>query len=512
MKKILLSLLFTLASLSINALELGGTHIMSYVNNEIYQYATLTISVDGNNVTINNMFRRNKSINGTYDEIASTITIPAGQLIIETSEGNKYYLYSYTVDANNHRTLDKTSDIVFTISEGKTYNTYKTEQNLVAITEDQSSYASFTNVSYRNYQNAVLTSEVLDYDNPGTSLGSEEYPVYINMVGEGKYLVRNFNQQARLYIYTHRDGTISTEYGDYPIAHSSSLKNYYYAAAVAASGSMYSFLSDLSLYGNITDDKTLSFSSTWMPRCNNVNNTDVDESLRKVYSAGSPRRNMVVTLNSGRFNLPHVAYEASSNEVVLLTKQNFLTNNEAGWMWSGDTSDDSNATAITNKKSTIQPGTDATISLTTFEGLNLKYNNETKTIYMRVKGLTGLKYYVTGNGNNTDVRTAVVTLTPSEGESVTRQLESTSTGAFDKVEGLDTEKTYDIMFSTDEKDMTLYAVQFITNTTGITDTQETSRSKVSATYDLQGRSVNGSHQYGVNIQKMSDGTTKKVVK
>jgi hypothetical protein len=169
-------------------------------------------------------------------------------------------------------------------------------------------------------------------------------------------------------------------------------------------------------------------------------------------------------------------------------------------MWSGNTIDDSDATIISNKKSTIVPGTDNVISATVFEGLNLKYNNEKKTVYMRVKGLSALKFYVTSNGSPT--RTASVTLTPTEGESITRELAADNKGAVDVIEGLDKEKTYDIMFSTVADDMVLYAVQFLTSATGIAEVQEGKVPSYSAdnTYDLQGRMIQEPVKGGLYIR------------
>ena len=499
MKKIFISLLCLLTWNVVNAIELGGTHIQSFINHSIYCYATLTIDVDGNNVTIHNFFRRNQPIHGTYDETSQTLTIPAGQLIETSSNGVNFYLYTYTLNSENKRVLDKTSDIVFNITEYSSYNSYKTEQNLVAMSEDMSSYAQFTNVSYRNYQNAVLQNEILDYTQYGTSKGIEEYPVYVEMVGEGKYLICNFDQKGRLYLYTHRDGSFNVNYGDYPVYYTSALKNYWQVASVSDNGSKYSFSSDLNLHGQITDGKVLTLNNMWLYRCDNRDNTEVSDEYKKIWSIGDVHKNMTITLNSGKFNLPHVAHEATAGELVLLTQSNFLNANAEGWMWNGNTSDDATAIIISNKKSTIEPGTDNVITAKAVEGLNIK-NNETKTIYMRVTGISGLKFYVTSNGS--DSRTAVVTITPTEGESISKELASTGSGAYDKVDGLDIEKTYDIMFNTTEKDMTLYAVQFLTSATGIAEVQESKVPSCSAdnTYDLQGRMIQEPVKGGLYIR------------
>ena len=510
MKKILLSLLCTLISFSVNAIELGGTHILRYVNSSIYVYATLEISADGNNVTINNMFRRNEPITGTYDESTKKLVIPAGQLMSDSSPAS--YLCTYTIDTNNKRVIDWTTPIEFTVKEYTDYNSYTTEQNLIRITKDETSYTRYTNVAFANYQNATLQGTIIDGQNPGTVIGTEEYPLSVEMVAEGKYIVRNLDQRCRMYIYTHRDGTFSTEFGDYPAIYSSSLKNYYYPVAMTmnSNGSAYTSAADKNIYGTITDNQTLTFSRVWNYYCDNRNNTDVDESYRKTYFHDiNMHTGTVIKLSNGKFNLPHVAYEASSNELFLLTKDNFASYNQTGWMWCGNTSDDSNALVTTNKTSTIEPGTDAVISKKTVEGLNIK-NNDAKTIYMRVKGLTELKFYVTSNGS--DTRTAVVTLTPSEGESITKELASTGSGAYDRIEGLNAEKTYDIVFNTTEKDMTLYAVQFVTNSTGISNIETKGKSTVSTIYDLTGRQMESILHQGVNILRMSNGTTRKIIR
>ena len=654
MKKLLLLLLSLTTWFTTYAIDLTGTHILSYINHDIYQYATLTISAEGNTVTISNLFRRNQPITGTYDETAQTLTIPAGQLIDESPDRTKYYLYTYTVDENSNKTIDKTSDIVFNVKEGKTYNIYSSEQNMVAIDAEESSGTSFTNVSYRNYQNATLTDDLINRNQPNEVIKTEEYPVYVEMVGEGKYLIRNFDQESRLYIYTHRNGTVSTKYQDYPAFYSTRLKNYYYPVAFevfdndlegaegsgtiedpynvagatkAVSGLKWTSTSDYEktgdvyvkgkisrianngtysasgTYGNasfyISDDgnqsnefycyrilyldntkyneytgekvdikvgdevmicgklmnyrgttpetvqyeaylyslnpegssnsesahsnipsiknltpmakakayrrKTedmvlygafegniLRINSEWAYYMDNRNNEDVDEEYRLNWVTGDIHQNTVITLDDGRFLMPHATHEVTANELLLTTKDNFMTAYQNGWMWSGDTSDDTNVNEVTNKMSTIEPGTDNMISKTTFPGLGIKNNgNAAKNVYMRVKGVSALKFYVTSNGS--DERTAIVTATPTEGTAATKEVASNGSGAVGILEGLDAEKTYTIEFYTTEKDMTLYAVQLIGATTGIisiNNSQLNIDNEAGAWYSIDGRKLN----------------------
>lgn len=476
---------------SASALELAGTYIMSYYRNSFYQYATLNIEADGNNVTINNLFGCNKPITGTYDETTKQLSIPAGQLINETSTV-KRYLYSYTIDESSNRITDYESNIVFSVAEGSSYNTFSTEQNLVALNEESGTGNRYTTVRYRNYQNATIQGDIISNQSPYDVTGTDNYPVYVDMIAEGKYLIRNFDQRARLYIYTHRDGTFSTEYEDYPAIYSSTLSNYYYPGSfVIGNNNKYTIISDKNIYGEISNKQTLTFNSVWGYICDNRENTKAEEAYRNLYYYSSDlHKNTTITLNAGKFNLPHTTHEAASDELVLTTKANFDAYNEEGWMWNGDTNDDASVSEITNKKTTIEPGTDATIKSTVYAGLNIKnHGNLKKNVYMRVKGLNGLKFYVTSNGS--DTRTAIITLTPTEGTPVTKELPSTGSGAYDTVDGLNHDTTYDIEFCTTEKDMTLYAVQFLASATGIDEVSNNTSENIAspAIYDLQGRRI-----------------------
>ena len=421
-------------------------------------------------MSVTNLFNFGTTITGVYDEAAKTITIPAGQHIYSNSYGN-CSLYTYTTDENSQRIIDKASPIVFNISEGKTYNTFKSDQDFAVVYDEDgsmysgSTYASYTSVGFRNYQNAVITCET----ESDQSIKTEEYPVYVERVAEGRYLIRNFDQRARVYLDLNREQASCTlTFGEYPAIWSSTIQNYYYPCAFELNGSSFRIAADRNLYGEV-NEKSIKLQSIWSYISDNRDNEKVEEEYRKIYRYNSDMHyNTTITLTDEemRFQFPHATHEVTTSENFLMTKDNFDNAYQTGWMWSGNELDDQQVGVITNKTSTIEPFTDNTISKTTFAGLNIKNEgNGMKNIYMRVKGIDGLKFYVTSNGS--DERTAIVTATPDEGATVTVSLPSGGTGAMKQIDGLDASKTYTIEFYTSEKDMTLFAVQLLKNTTGI---------------------------------------------
>lgn len=471
------------------------TYIHSY-HNRFYRYATITVKTNGNDVSITNLLHLGTTVTGVYNEAAKTITIPAGQQVYSSST-RKAFLYTYTVDESNQPVIDKTSPIVFSISEGKTYNTFKSDQDFIVLFEDDAIYGNYTNIGFRNYQNAVMTCDVLAYNNKEQVVRTEEYPVYVERVEEGKYLIRNFDQRARLYLYTDREtSSCSTPFGDYPAIWYSTHQNYYYPAAFEWYESVQEFREAPSwaLSGEVSD-KSIKLNGYVGYLLDNRENGKVAEDDRKIYLYGSNvYSNMTITLTNPdmRFQFPHATHEVTTEENLLMTKDKFDNAYQAGWMWSGNELDDQQVGVITNKTSTIEPFTDNTISKTTFAGLNIKNDgNGTKNIYMRVKGIDGLKFYVTSNGS--DERTAIVTTTPDEGEAVTVNLPSGGSGAMKLIDGLDASKTYTIEFYTTEKDMTLYAVQLLKKTTGINTIDDAGMSidkEADIYYTIDGRKLN----------------------
>jgi len=491
------------------------TYIHSY-HNRFYRYATVTVKTNGNDVSITNLLHLGTTVTGVYNEAAKTITIPAGQQVYSSST-RKAFLYTYTVDESNQRVIDKTSPIVFSISEGKTYNTFKSDQDFIVLYEDDAIYGNYTNIGFRNYQNAVMTCDVLAYNNKEQVVRTEEYPVYVERVEEGKYLIRNFDQRARLYLYTDREtSSCSTPFGDYPAIWNSSHQNYYYPATFEwyEYAQQFAGAPSWALSGEVSD-KSIKLNGYIGYLLDNRENGKVAEDDRKIYIYGSNvYSNMTITLTNPdmRFQFPHATHEVTTEENLLMTKDNFDNAYQAGWMWSGNELDDQQVGVITNKTSTIEPFTDNTISKTTFTGLNIKNDgNGMKNIYMRVKGIDGLKFYVTSNGS--DERTAIVTATPDEGEAVTVNLPSGGSGAMKLIDGLDASKTYTIEFYTSEKDMTLFAVQLLKTATGINaidnslfldgssgKAERTTDKKTGDWYTLDGRKLSGKPaQKGVYI-------------
>ncbi len=501
-----------------NIVEAGGadegeteTYIFSYYN-RFYRYATVTVKTNGNDVSITNLLHLGTTVTGVYNEAAKTITIPAGQQVYSSST-RKAFLYTYTVDESNQRVIDKTSPIVFSISEGKTYNTFKSDQDFIVLYEDDAIYGTYTNIGFRNYQNAVMTCDVLAYNNKEQVVRTEEYPVYVERVEEGKYLIRNFDQRARLYLYTDREtSSCSTPFGDYPAIWNSSHQNYYYPATFEwyEYAQQFAGAPSWALSGEVSD-KSIKLNGYVGYLLDNRENGKVAEDDRKIYIYGSNvYSNMTISLTNPdmRFQFPHATHEVTTEENLLMTKDNFDNAYQAGWMWSGNELDDQQVGVITNKTSTIEPFTDNTISKTTFAGLNIKNDgNGTKNIYMRVKGIDGLKFYVTSNGS--DERTAIVTATPDEGEAVTVNLPSGGSGAMKLIDGLDASKTYTIEFYTSEKDMTLFAVQLLKTATGIKAIDNgklTMENEAGVWYTLDGRKLsNKPTQKGVYIVRSAEG-------
>ena len=499
MRQLFFLLLVCFAGIQANAIDITGTFISSFYH-RFYQNTTISVEADGNNVKIYNLFNYGKTVTGTYDENAMTITIPVGQVIRSTSTRD-YVFYTYTKDESDNRVIDYSSDLVFNIEQYSSYNSFKTEQDVIIVySEDHEKVSTnFTSISYRNYQNAIVSTEY--FTSPTGVITTEEYPVNVELLGDGRYLIRNFDQRGRLYLNTHREGLTFTTETDYPLVYTVNLQNYFYPVACEESNGSMKVYYNSAINGSVKD-KQITFDDMWVLGCDNTDNTDVAEGYRNKYVTGNGyHKNSTITLTDTemRFLFPHTTHEVVNTENILMTQANFESAYEEGWMWSGYGKDDKLVNEITNKTSTVEAFTDNIISKANVVGLDIKnQDNGKKNIYMRVKGISSIKYYVTSNASG--ARVALVTATPNEGEAITKSLESNSNGAVGQIDNLDVNATYTIEFYTEDSDMILYAVQLLPTSTGImnVDVDETVDSRA-AIYDLQGRRLDSKPTKGVYI-------------
>lgn len=512
MKRLTLVIFSALMAISAFAIDLNGQYISTFYN-RFYRNCTVTLTTSGDSVYLSNLFDFQATVSARYDSISKTLTLPAGQVVGTNSNGSRQYrLYSYTTDASGNYSIDNFTDIVFNLVEYPTYLKLEAQRDLMLVYGNMQVYTNYRYVALRNRQNAILQAEVVDKNSPDSTIGVERYPVYVDYLGEGKYRIDNFGGLGRILLTTNREqSSFTSEYGSYPSMYSSSLHNYYFPCSFVLNGAQYTFDTDLNLRGDVADTR-LQFSTAWNHRCDNRNNTDADAQYQKLYYYNADMHiNTTITLTDStmRFMFPHTTHAVTQTELILTSLQNFATYNEEGWMWSGDIKNDANVQGITNKRSTIEPGTDSIISATYVSGLNLKQSTLSKNIYMRISGVNTLKYYVTSNAS--EARMAEILATTAQGDTISKQTSSTNAGAVDTIH-LDPEKTYDVLFRTaDGKDMTLYAVQLIVGngtTTSLIDQPADSQS-------IQYYSITGiplsEPQKGLNIIRLSDGTTQKVL-
>lgn len=510
MKKSLFTFVFVLTALATFAVNINDTFMGIYYN-RFYRNCTITLETSGDTVLISNLMNFGTTIYASYDSVAGTLTIPAGQNFY-SSNGTLYNLYTYANDANGTAVNDYTSDIVLNVEEMSAYTKISTEQNLLVATSGGSVWGRYRYISMRNRQNAVLTTDVVYWYDEDSVIRTEQYPVYVSCLGDGQYRIENFGQLGRFFFTTNREeSSFVSEYEQYPLVWSSSLQNYFFPAAVTwnSTNSVYTFKSDLDIHGTV-DDNQMVFSDAWSLRCDNTNNTDVDAQYRKKYFYRTDvYTNTIITLTDStlHFQFPHTTHHVTQTELLLTTPENFQTYCGEGWMWCGDVNHEANAVAITNKKSTIEPGTDSIITGTVFPGLNIKENTGTKNIYIRISGVYELKYYVTSNSSSE--RTACVTAISTEGDTIIHQTPSTSAGAKGQMI-LDHEKVYTVRFNTlDNLDMTLYALQLMpANASSI---ERIDDSAVPVQYFTPGGTPLGGPQQGVNIIRLSDGTVRKIL-
>lgn len=511
MKKYVLGFIGIVMTLGAYAANFNGQYISTYYN-RFYRNCTVSLATSGDSVLVTNLLNCQTTISAYYDSIANALVIPPGQIIF-INGSRTYRLYTYTFDENGIVVNDYTSEIIFSITEYSTYTKFASDQKLLVITTDFSSPLGYTEVAFRDWQNAILRTEVVDRENPYLMKRVEEYPVYVGYLGEGKYRIDNFGEYSRLILTTNREQSDFTSiYGSYPAIWESGLQNYFFPCAFEWDGSKYTFSEDLNLYGAVMDNQ-LQLNRVWNYRCDNRNNFDADSQYRKLYRKDNDmHKNTTITLTDStmHFMFPHTTHEVTQTELIMTTYDNFLLYNQQGWMWSGDQKNDANAFSITNKRSTIAPGTDSIIDPTYFPGLDIKQSTFAKNIYVRITGVSLLKYYITSNASEQRIAEVVAM---AVGDTITKQTSSTSTGAVDTIL-LNPEQTYDVLFRTaDGKDMTLYAIQLINrvdSTITAIDTQRTEPPTIQYFYGIIGQQFTHP-QHGINIIRMSDGTTRKIV-
>lgn len=413
--------------------------------------SSVQIFSDGR-VELNDVLNHGQTITGQKNAVGDTVTFVPGQLVY-INAGANYYLYVYENSSAN-----MTKNIQFVCRNFSDGMKLECTTPLCYAAQDGSSPIHFSNVSYDTRKNATVETEVWQRSN-NTFMHNDTYRVHVHQNIKGDIWVDYFGRKNQACIRQKSNGSISMLYNDNAILFSSSLKNTYNVVETRlnSEGSAYNSYSN-TLSGTLADD-TIHL-NPWMMLCDNRNNTSVPEADRKIYVKDSVCKNMSIVMD-GSYNLrlpsPHVV---SDGELILTTQANFLTAASLYWMWTGNEQNETDAIQITNKKSTIQPGTDRVISQQTVTGLNIKnHGNTSKNIYAYVTGCSSVKYYVTSNGS--DERTTLVRAIPENGgAAIESTLATPSTGAVGLLEGLDAQEVYEIEFYTSEKDVTLYALQF----------------------------------------------------
>ena len=196
----------------------------------------------------------------------------------------------------------------------------------------------------------------------------------------------------------------------------------------------------------------------------------------------------------------------SFSETTLLwtTPSNATTWYNAGWAVCGKSGGRGSFVSVTNKKYTINPETDETVSATACEGLNIKESNDTKTVYFCVTNVTGVDIYVINN-NGSGERTAKVTITNNQNsDKITKTGSAAANGSLKiSANGLSASNKYLVRIEGTNGDMTLYAVRFTTSVS--TDpTISSTPSQITLKAVESGVAVNSS--FTINGQNLTPGT------
>lgn len=403
-------------------------------------------------VEFSNFLKHNQTISGQSNAIGDTITCDPGQLVY-TSGGINYFLYVY-----ENSSVNTTKNIQFVRQDFPDGIKWVcTSTTLCYAKQDGSSPTRFAYIAFDTRKNATVETEVWKASD-NSFMHNDTYRAHVHQNVKGDIYVDYFGRLSQAYFRQNIDGSVYSISKENPIIYSSNYQNTYNIAEAILSNT-----NDYRLYNdtlNCTIVNNTIYLDPWSMVCDNRNNTSASEEYRKISIKDSVCKNMSITLdNSYSLRLPN-PHAVSDNELILTTQENFLDAAAQYWMWTGNKQDELSAVQITNKASTIEPGTDQIIEKQLVPGLNIKnHGNGSKNIYAYVTACSSVKYYVTSNGS--DERTALVRAISENGnDTIESTLATPSTGAVGILEGLNPQEVYEIEFYTSEKDMTLYALQF----------------------------------------------------
>jgi len=151
----------------------------------------------------------------------------------------------------------------------------------------------------------------------------------------------------------------------------------------------------------------------------------------------------------------------TSTELLWTPPTNAASWYNAGWVVCGKSGSRNSFVSVTNKKYTINPATDETVEATACEGLGIKNNSDTKTVYFCVTNVTAVDIYVISNGSSD--RTARMTITNSTNSDKITKTGTASANSSTKISADELNTDYTYLVKVDEvngADMTLYAVRF----------------------------------------------------
>lgn len=194
----------------------------------------------------------------------------------------------------------------------------------------------------------------------------------------------------------------------------------------------------------------------------------------------------------------------TQTELLWTTPTNAATWYGEGWVVSGKSGGRSTFVSVTNKKYTINPETDETVEATACEGLGIKSNSDTKTVYFCVTNVTAVDIYVISNGGSD--RTARMVLSNSSNSDKITKTGTALANSSAKITATDLDPTYTYLVKVDDKDgadMTLYAVRF---TVPSADAPTITADPKSLTLNVteSGTAVNGS--FTITGSNLTDGT------
>ena len=151
----------------------------------------------------------------------------------------------------------------------------------------------------------------------------------------------------------------------------------------------------------------------------------------------------------------------TSTELLWTTPTNATTWYNAGWVVGGKSGSRGTFTSVTNKKYTINPTNDETVTATACEGLGIKKDSDTKTVYFCVTNVTAVDIYVMSNGSSE--RTARMVISNSTNSDKITKTGAAAANSSAKISATGLNAAYTYLIKVDEtggSDMTLYAARF----------------------------------------------------